>query len=117
MLFKDVAEAYEKIEGISSRLKTIDVLSEIFKKANENEIRQLVYFTQGMLAPPFTNIKFGIAEKFDEEAIARATDNRIEEIRKLYKKEGDLGIVAQKLIVRKKKWKQIKVRRSLQYIL
>lgn len=109
MLFEKVAEFYEKIEGISSRLEMINVLSEMFRKAERDEIRQLVYLTQGTLAPPFTNIKIGIAEKFDEEAIANAIKCPVEEVRKLYKKKGDLGIVAQELTAKKKKRERLKV--------
>lgn len=105
MLFKDVAEFYEKIEGVSGRLEMIDLLSEMFKKASDDEIKALVYLTQGIIAPPFTGVEIGIAEKFDEEALAKATGHKREEIEKEYKKKGDIGEVAKMFIEQSKQEK------------
>ena len=73
MLFEEVASCYEKLESVSSRLSMIDILTELLKKSDEDEIRHLIYMTQGFLAPPFENVEIGIAEKLAEEAIAIAT--------------------------------------------
>ncbi|MGC9132440.1 MAG: ATP-dependent DNA ligase, partial [Candidatus Micrarchaeia archaeon] len=108
MLFEEVADFYEKIEATSSRLGMMEYLSQMFKKANKEEIKYLVYLTQGIIAPPFTGIEIGIAEKFDAEAIARATGFSRSEVEKLYKKEGDLGLVAKKLCEMSKQKKVIK---------
>jgi DNA ligase-1 len=113
MLFEEVASFYEKIEGISSRLEMMNTLAEMFKKADKDEIKQLVYLTQGIIAPPFTGIEIGIAEKFDEEAIARVTGFPRSEVEKLYKKKGDLGIVAKELIEQSKQKKVIKEKLSV----
>lgn len=97
MLFKDLAEYYDKLEGVSSRLKMIELLTETFKKAKPEEIGHIVYITEGVLAPPFEGIEFGVADKLVEEAIAIATGYAKEEIEKEYRKSGDLGDVAKTL--------------------
>lgn len=97
MLFEKAAEYYEKLEGLSSRLAMIDLLSEMLKEAEKDEIRHLIYLTQGVLGPPFEGIQIGIAEKFAEEAIAMATGYEKEEVRSLYRKKGDMGEVAEEL--------------------
>ena len=38
MKFKELAEYYEKLEGTSKRLELIDILSQLFKKASDEEI-------------------------------------------------------------------------------
>ncbi|MEM3181014.1 MAG: ATP-dependent DNA ligase [Candidatus Micrarchaeaceae archaeon] len=98
MLFEEVAKYYEKLEGISSRLAMVDMLTEMFKKAKSTEIKQLIYFTQGMLAPPFAGIEIGIAAKLAEEAIAIATGYSKEEISAAFRKSGDLGITVEEFI-------------------
>lgn len=97
MLFKEVAEYYQKLESISSRLEMIDILSEMLSKSSSKEIRHLVYMTQGVLSPPFEGIEIGIADKFAQHAISMATGYSKEEVSSLFKHSGDLGIVAEKL--------------------
>ncbi len=100
MLFKDAAEFYSKLEGISSRLEMIDVLTDLFKKAERGEIKQLIYFTQGMLAPPFEGVEIGVAEKMTEEAIAAATGFTKENAVMSFRKTGDLGLTAEELVAK-----------------
>ncbi|MDE1855967.1 MAG: ATP-dependent DNA ligase [Candidatus Micrarchaeota archaeon] len=102
MLFKDVAEYYGKLEGISSRLEMIDVLTEMLSKVKKNEIRKLIYFTQGVLAPPFEGVEIGIAEKLVSEAIARASGHTKEEVFAAYKKAGDMGTAAEQIAEKSK---------------
>ncbi|MEM0149913.1 MAG: ATP-dependent DNA ligase [Candidatus Micrarchaeaceae archaeon] len=97
MLFKELAEYYDRLEGVSSRLKMIEILTEMFKEAKADEIEHLVYITQGVLAPPFEGIEFGVADKLVEEAIAIATGYTKNEVESAYKKTGDLGNVAKAL--------------------
>ncbi len=102
MLFSDVAEYFDKIEGISSRLQMIDVLTEMLKKAREHEIKPLVYMIQGMLGPPFAGIEVGIAESFVEAAIADASGYEKKEVVENFRRTGDLGSTAEFFIGKKR---------------
>ena len=93
-----MAGYYQKLESISSRLGMVEVLSEMLGKADKDEIKDLIYMTQGTLAPPFEGIEIGIAEKLAEEAIAIATGYSKEEVNADFRKTGDLGATAEKLI-------------------
>jgi DNA ligase-1 len=96
--FSKLAEFYEKLEGVSSRLKMMEILSEVFKHAGTDEVSCAIYITQGILLPPFEGLEFGVAEKIMEEAIALATGYTKEEIAAEFRKSGDLGLAAQKII-------------------
>ncbi|MFP3215225.1 MAG: ATP-dependent DNA ligase [Candidatus Micrarchaeota archaeon] len=102
MLFEDVAKYYEKLESVSSRLQMIDILTELFKKAKKDELKKLVYMTQGILSPPFEGVETGMAEKLVETAIATATGFTKEEVEQDFKKRGDLGETAEYLISKTK---------------
>ncbi len=106
MLFGRLAEYYDMLEGVSSRLKMMEILSELFKESGKGEVVETVYMTQGILLPPFEGLEFGVAEKIMEEAIALATGYTKEQVHLEYKKAGDLGVAAQKL-KRATKLKQI----------
>ncbi len=98
MLFEELADYYGKLEGTSSRLAMIDLLTEIFSRAKKSEVRDIIYMTLGTPAPPFRGIDLGIAEKLAEEAIAAATGGSKESVDKNFKKTGDLGSSAEQLI-------------------
>ena len=95
MLFDEVALYYEKLESISSRLEMIDVLAELFGKASKEEIKALVYMTQGLLGPPFNSIETGIAEKYAQLSVEMSTGHNHSEIINFYHKSGDMGLVAE----------------------
>ena len=97
MLFEEAAGYYGRLEGISSRLEMINVLTEMLKKARKGEIRNIIYLTQGILAPPFSGIEIGIAEKLVEESISLATGNDKVKIEALFRKTGDLGLTAEQM--------------------
>ncbi len=97
MLFRELADYYDRLSGVSSRLKMIDILAELFKKAPADEAAQIVYITQGVLAPPFEGVEFGVAEKMAQEAISVATGYAVEQVVKEYRKAGDLGDAASAL--------------------
>ncbi len=102
MLFQETADYYNRLEGISSRLEMIDVLTELFKKTKKNEIRNTIYMTTGLLAPPFAGVDIGIAEKLAEEAIATATGSEKQKVEESFKKTGDLGKTAEQFIANTK---------------
>ena len=98
MLFAELAEFYNSLEEVSSRLKMIDILKEAFRAASQAEIGKIIYMTEGILAPAFEGIEFGLAEKMAEEAIAIATGYTKEHVHEAYKKAGDMGTAAEKLV-------------------
>ncbi len=95
MLFRELSAYYEKLDAVSSRLTMIEILTELFRKTEPDEIANVVYITQGALAPPFEGVEFGMAEKMVEEAIAIATGFTKEDVEKEYRKQGDMGKAAQ----------------------
>ncbi|MCD6576327.1 MAG: ATP-dependent DNA ligase [Nanoarchaeota archaeon] len=97
MKFVIIAEYFEKLEATTKRLEMFKILSELFRKAPKNEIDKLVYICQERIKPPYEGIEIGMADKMLEKAIARATGTDIKKVKELYKKKGDLGLVAEAL--------------------
>lgn len=102
MLFKELAEIFEQIEKTSERLVMSALIAQIYKSAEPTEAKKITYLLQGILAPPYENIELGMGEKFAEQAIAQSTGYLKKEIEKEYKKLGDLGLVVQFFLGRKK---------------
>lgn len=102
MLFSKLAEVFSQLEKTSKRLEMFEILSEFLKKSSKNEIDKIVYFCEEQLLPSFYGIEMGMADKIVIKAIASATNKNSSEIESLYKKLGDLGLVAEKLLEKKR---------------
>jgi DNA ligase-1 len=97
MKFSELTKYFEKLEGTSSRLTLIEILAELFRKTPASEIEKIVYLIQGRLAPFFTPIEIGMAEKTVAQAIANAYELSREEVLKNYQRLGDMGLAAYEL--------------------
>ena len=102
MLFKEVADYFDKVENVSSRLEMTDILAELFRKVGKDNIRKVIYLSQGVLGPNHKDIESGLGEGLIEQGIAKATGYTKEEIKKFYSEIGDLGLVAEKFASNKK---------------
>lgn len=95
MKFTKLIEYFENLEKTSSRLALIEILSELFKETPEEEVKKITYLIQGRLAPFFTPIEIGMAEKTVAQSIANAYGATREEVIKTFNKLGDMGKAAE----------------------
>jgi DNA ligase-1 len=103
MTFSKLSEFFSKLEETSSRNSMTEILVELFSLTEPSEIGQVVYLTQGRTAPLFEPVEFGMAEKMVVKAIAQAFDKNVEQVTDLFKKNGDLGVVAEELSLKSDK--------------
>ena len=101
MNFQIVAEYFDKIENVASRLEMTNILEELFKKVPKDEIKKIVYLLQGQIAPNFEGKEIGFGEKLISSAIVKATGYSRKEVDTLFSKTGDLGTTAEQLIAKK----------------
>lgn len=93
MLFREFAEYLQRLEKISSRLEITDLLAELIKKLDVDEVASGVYLTQGLLGPIYDNKEFNMAGKMVIRAVASAFKKDNDEVEKRYKDLGDMGEV------------------------
>jgi DNA ligase-1 len=98
MRFSRVAEHFDRLEAISSRLAMLDVLADLFREAAADEVDKIVYLAQGRLLPAFVRLEFGVGEALLREAIATATATPVDEVRARFARVGDYGTVAAELL-------------------
>jgi len=101
MLYAELADYYNRLESTTSRLEMVSILAELFHKVDASELRQVIYLTQGKLHPDYVTEKLGMADKMVLKAIAAASGKNDEEVKSLWTKEGDIGVVAEKLMAKK----------------
>lgn len=104
MEFSILADAFSKMELTTKRLELTQHLVELFKKTPHDVISRTVYLLQGKLRPDFEGVELGVAEKLAIRAIAKSAglDNAEKKIEEEYRKSGDLGHAASKILEQKK---------------
>ena len=97
MTFSELSEYLERLEGTNSRNELVRILSELYGRCATEEIVPITYLIQGRLAPFFTPVEIGLAERLLVTAMAMAYGAPKDEVSKTYREIGDLGLTAQRL--------------------
>jgi len=100
--FKKLATYFSQLEKTSSRLRITEILAELLKQADQNEVDKICYLSLGRLGPLYAGIEFNLAEKMMLRVISQAYGISEERAKKEYKQIGDLGEVAEKFDKREK---------------
>ncbi len=102
MLYSELASVYGALEATSKRLEKAAILAKLLKEVSDQDLEQLMYLIQGRVFAPWDERKIGMSSKLMLKAIALATGNPKEKVISLWRKTGDLGVVAEQLIREKK---------------
>jgi DNA ligase-1 len=102
MEFSTLVRYYEQLESTTKRLEMRDILVQLFKEAEEEEIDKIAYLTLGTLYPAYVGVELGVAEKLAIRALRLVTGVDESRIEDLLNKVGDLGQVAEELLSQKK---------------
>lgn len=97
MKFSDLAAYLDPLEATSSRNELVRILSELYRACSVDEIEPITYLIQGRLAPFFAPVEIGLGERLLVSAIAMAYGTPKDEVTRLYRQVGDLGVTAQRL--------------------
>jgi len=96
--YETVAAAYRDLEQASARLALIDRLAELLRQTPDLLLPRVVYLCQGEIAPAFTGIEIGLADKLVTRALAEGTGVPLDQVRAILRETGDLGLTAEQLL-------------------
>ncbi len=102
MEYRLIAETYEKVEGTTKRLEMTDYLVQLFQSTPPEIIDRVIYLTQGKLYADYLGVELGLAEKLAIRAISKSTGIRENALKDMLRRYGDLGIVAEEAIKKKR---------------
>ncbi len=91
MFFSELAEYFRRLESTTKRNEMTEILADLFKKADKEEIDKIIYLLNGRVAPKYEKIEFGMSDKLVLRAMALAFIVPISELERVYKEIGDLG--------------------------
>ena len=98
MLFRDLAAYFERLEATSKRLEMFNILAELFRVAEPDDIAPIIYMSQGRLLPAFHGVEMGMSDKLVTRALVEAAQRTPEEVLSHFKTSGDLGLTAEVLL-------------------
>ncbi|MDP3014940.1 MAG: ATP-dependent DNA ligase [bacterium] len=111
--FLQLAEVFERLEKTASSLAMIDILADFFPKISPEEAKISAYLLRGELAPAYENLEIGLADKMVARAIAKSENIKVEKVKLLYNKTGDLGLVVVSLREMSRRDKNLKLKSSV----
>jgi DNA ligase-1 len=94
-----VAEVFARLEGMRARGQLIEEVARLLRRADAEERAPLVYLLQGQLRPPYEGVELGLGERLLTTAIASACRVTEAQISRRFRRQGDLGLVAEALAV------------------
>ena len=97
MLFREVTETFNRMSETRKRLELTEILADLFSRAGD-DLRDLVYLTEGKLGPDYLGLELGIAERMVMEALSRISGQKMEEIERRYSRTGDIGTVSMEIV-------------------
>lgn len=98
MKFRRLAEVFMRLEATSKRLEMFDILAELFRESQPEDMPPIIYMSQGRLLPAFQGVEMGMSDKLVMRALTNATERPAAEILSHYKQSGDLGTTAEALL-------------------
>jgi len=101
MRYKQLAEVYGELASTTKRLEKIKILSDFLIKI-PNQEEDIIYLLTGEIFPDYEEKKIGINSQLVIKSLSKAIGVNKEKIVEEWKKLGDLGEVAEKLIQKKK---------------
>jgi DNA ligase-1 len=95
--FADLAKNLDQMEATRSRNELVRILSDVYGASSADELEPITYLIQGRLAPFFEPVEIGLGERLLITAMSIACSVPKEEVTKLNRQTGDLGITTQRL--------------------
>ncbi len=102
MEYIKLVEIHKKLEETTKRLEKTFIISEFLKTIPKEDTGEIVLLLQGKLFPNWDEREIGVASRLILKAINTATGINTRRIEDEWRKTGDLGIVAENLVSKKK---------------
>ncbi|MBN2881502.1 ATP-dependent DNA ligase [Candidatus Woesearchaeota archaeon] len=98
MKYSELCGIYEKLDSTSKRLEKTFTLSNFLKNVPDSDVDDLLLLFEGRIFPEYDEKKIGIADSIVAKAIKLSSGRSMADIESVWRKKGDLGLVAFDLI-------------------
>jgi len=101
MKYSLLAGLYEAVESTTKRLEKTFLLSQFLKTISDKEAELVILLVQGRVFPIWDETTIGVSERLVIKAISIASGTSADKVEQEWKRIGDLGRVAEKLVEKK----------------
>lgn len=101
--FNDLALICERIENISGSLEITQVVADFFLSIDDKELEITSRFIMGQIFPVWSPLQLGIGPGLLYTTLSRASGLPVRDIKKLVKKNGDVGLAAKEAMANNNK--------------
>jgi len=116
MHYLRLAKAYEELEKTSAKLKKSSIIATLLKDTEPAEMEKIVLLLQGRVFPAWSEKELGIANQLMIKAISNTTGFAIGKVEEMFKRTGDLGLVVEELMSKKKQSTLFRKRLTLEKV-
>ena len=102
MDYSRLVEVYEQLNKTTKRLEKTHIISEFLKYVDIDDIEHVMLLLEGRIFPSYDAREIGVASRLMLKSLSTATGISIDKIENEWKKQGDLGLVAEIIIKTKK---------------
>lgn len=102
MQYSILADVYEQLERTAAKLEKTKIVAGLLKRIETKNLDKVVLLLNGRVFPEWSAQELGVANQLMIKAIAKSSGIAEENVVKLFKKTGDLGLAAEKVIAEKK---------------
>ncbi|MEK6983387.1 MAG: ATP-dependent DNA ligase [Nanoarchaeota archaeon] len=102
MEYSKLVDVYEQLNKTTKRLEKTFIISEFLKEVSVDEMEHVMLLLEGRIFPNYDAREIGVASRLMLKSLNVATGISIDKIEKEWKKQGDLGLVAEALVKTKK---------------
>ena len=116
MHFEKLVLLYESLEKTSKKLEKASLIAEFIKTLENQDLKHTIHLLQGHVFPFYAQEKIGFNANTMVKALQQAADVSKEEVIKKWKTLGDLGVVGEELLNKKKQLTLVSQELSLKKI-
>lgn len=102
MHYQNLVKIYDVLYSVSKRLDKTFVLAEFLKTVKDDDLEFVLLLLQGRIFPNYDKRNIGIANNLIIKALSKITSYSESDIEKMWKKQGDIGEVAELVMAKKK---------------
>ncbi|MEM0158438.1 MAG: ATP-dependent DNA ligase, partial [Thermoplasmataceae archaeon] len=115
MKFSEVSAYFDRMGSTRKRTELVSILIEMFRSSGD-DLRRVIYLTQGKLGPDYLGIEIGIADKLIVKALSTISGIPEKDVESQYRKIGDLGSVAKEILASKQQESLFSSELSVEYV-
>jgi len=102
MDYSRLVDIYEQLNKTTKRLEKTHIISEFLKELSIEDMDHVMLLLEGRVFPNYDAREIGVASRLMLKSLSIATGISIDKIENEWKKQGDLGLVAESLVKTKK---------------